>query len=199
MKSNSPKGNGIKLVKRQRRSPCGPSSLLECILHSFIHFDKVMSYWKHTPYYLIPPYFLESHLYRNVTFAEIVRSFLKIIGKELQDKFLSQIMNVSPISLAGWKLTETIKIKQEQAGIKSHSLTICRLKRQIHGIIKYNTFFLQKADYCYIRSEICLSHFPMLLAKIITYCRNRKENQGSNRLTRASLTPHSFLQLPCVH
>lgn len=129
MKSNSPKGNGIKLVKRQRRSPCGPTSLLECILHSFIHFDKVMSFWKHTPSYLKPPYFLESHLYRNVTFAEIISSFLKIIGKELQDKFLSQIMKVSPIPLASWKLTETIKIKQEWAGIKSHSCNNLQIEK----------------------------------------------------------------------
>lgn len=68
-------------------------------IDQFYPFDKVKSFSKHTPYYLIPPYLLESHLYRNVTFAEIVSIFLKIIGKELQDEFLSQIMSVSPIPL----------------------------------------------------------------------------------------------------
>lgn len=51
-------------------------------------------------------------------------------------------------------------------------------------------FFYKEAGYSYIRSEIGLSHIPMLsgMVKIITYYRDRKENQGSNRF----VIPPSF-------
>lgn len=62
-------------------------------------------------------------------------------------------------------------------------------------------FSYKKAGYSYIRSEICLSHFPMLLGmvKSITYCRDRKENQRSNRFTVSPSFYTASLCAPAPH
>lgn len=114
-------------------------------------------------------------------------------------------MKVSPIPFASWKLRETTKIKQEWAAIKSHSYNNCRLKRQMHGIIKYNAFFLdnyflKKQTTATTEAKYVFLTFPCFWECLRSLCiegpaKRTREATASQQLLWLPI----LLQLPCAH